>query len=342
MHEERLPAFNNWQEIVIDEFETSVDTEAFEAVVETHKVKDDTLVSFDELTLKYAQLPKTMAETKYCFPSILNISDFRAHLEVSFPAKDPIGEASENTTGDDSAAWMMDTWFKLDDQDYAMTATKDETMMYTKGLSGQELRIRFSPDTMSRFLTSVAAAQMGLDIQKADELQAEEHPVGFASLQRLMKVMGSTSNSSVSMRERLVWLPQPEAERALTINFSELESSARSARKLSYRLAWKPDEALGSDLSAYQTDYSGPHGSAPFFSVRNGLDFEPDELLIMQQLGSSEDEDTRVGAFFDADTSRPQHANVIATIKPVLDMYLARFAHLDQDALDAALRIERE
>jgi hypothetical protein len=330
---------NQWQELLIEQFETGVDTEAFEAVVEHHKVRDNTLVRVDNLSIPHAVLPPNMTEM-YAFPGRMEVEDFRAHLSRSFPVRDEEGEIAVTNIAKDES-WIMNLWFTANDQPYALTSTALETTLHTTGLRGQNLDCSFSPDTMARFLTSMISTQMKLSPDSIIDLRTREYSPDVNVLQRLLLIMGGASADSVSNRERLVWLPQAEHMRALSIKFDEMESNRRSGRKLSYRLAWKPEEMFASDIAAYQTEYSDPTGVPAFFSTRSPLDYEPHQLLETQAMEELTDE-VKVGAYFDADLNRREHASVLATIKPVLDMYLARYAHLDVAALDAIIRPEAE
>ncbi|MGH7241411.1 MAG: hypothetical protein ACREGB_03895, partial [Candidatus Saccharimonadales bacterium] len=58
-----------------------------------------------------------------------------------------------------------------------------------------------------------------------------------------------------------------------------------------------------------------------------GLEFAPDQLLSMEQLGMT----ASVGAFFNSDTSRREHATVASSILYVVRRYLEPFMVLDVD-----------
>ncbi len=318
---EQSKPFYEWQEQVIRDFETNVDTHAFEAMIDDYKIDDVVAVSFEDLVMDVEGLPHEIRESHY-FPRRFTISKFEADFS-RYRAKDSEGHK------EDEEAWSLLLNYRVNGQPYKLLAGPEQAVLSTNNFEGAELRYRYDPITASRLLATIAATQLSIEASQVSQYLEDMSTSSSETIFNLLNIIGTHDESALYFRSRSAWLPLLDSDRALVTTFAEMQSSADCGRKLSHKLAWQLDEGRTTEITSSQREFGMQGEQEPYFSQRTGIDFGPDELLIMAHwLGYEE----HVGEYIDAYSDRAQYAHISAAIKFVLDSYLAPYAHLDAEA----------
>lgn len=301
-----------WQEVAIEEFETISDTNAFEAMLADYTVRDRVQASVGRVDVSVDMLPDEITES-HSFPQRFAIERFEAQF-------------TDTTINTDDHLWSISADYIVNGQPYRMATSEHGTILWTENYEGGELRYEFSPDMATRFLGSIAAIQVGLDIDALRTLYEQHEPVKTQeATHNILRLLGNRDESALYLRERTAWLPLLAEKRALLVRFSEMESSARSGRKLSYKMGWQIGEET-TEIGSAQREFSLHGSNSPLVSQRATTDIVPGELLFWDQLSDQ----VKAGEYIDPDTDRTQYACVANSIKRVLDFYLAPYFHLDR------------